>query len=145
MKLLLLILCFLLIYKGQCQPWSYYNYTTEEGLPSDETYRVFEDNEGLIWIGTDHGVARYDGYEFEVFTTNDGLPDNTIFNFYQDHKGRIWFFTLNGKVGFYRDGKFHNLELEGIEALVSKQYYIIGISVSEKDQVFIQFGVDSRT
>ncbi|TNE55574.1 MAG: hypothetical protein EP338_02040 [Bacteroidetes bacterium] len=38
------------------------NYTIEHGLPSNETYQVFQDSRGFIWIGTDRGVSRFNGY-----------------------------------------------------------------------------------
>ncbi len=103
----LYILCLVLLpYISLSQHLSSVNYTVEDGLPSNETYAVFEDYLGFIWIGTDHGVARFDGYTFSVFTTDDGLPDNTILDFYEDHENRLWFLTLNGKLGYYFEDKF---------------------------------------
>lgn len=82
----------------------YYNITTEHGLPSMETYSVKQDSKGFIWICTDAGVCRYDGYEFRTFTTKDGLTDNVVFDTYEDHKGRIWFLTYNSMLCYW-DGK----------------------------------------
>ncbi len=109
------VLSFLLVlleFYGFGQNPSFINYAIEDGLPSNETYCSFQDNEGYIWIGTDRGVARFDGYEFEVFTTEDGLPGNTVFRFYQDHKDRIWFLTFNGNLGFYFHDKFYAVDLD---------------------------------
>ena len=41
-----------------------------EDLPSNEMTDIFQDKEGFIWIGTTHGLARYDGYELHTFQTN---------------------------------------------------------------------------
>jgi ligand-binding sensor domain-containing protein len=60
-----------------------------DGLPSITTYFVIQDSKGYMWITTDHGVARFDGYEFKVFTTKDGLEDNTVFNLFEYVKGKI--------------------------------------------------------
>ena len=73
----------------------YTNYTTKDGLPSNETYCVFQDSRGYIWIGTDRGLVRYDGYEFKVYTTLDGLTDNVILAINEDNKGNIWYTGLN--------------------------------------------------
>ena len=67
------------------------NYNTESGLPSPEAYAVFCDSKGYIWIGTDAGVCRFDGYSFEKFDVQSGLPDNTVYSIKEDTKGRIWF------------------------------------------------------
>lgn len=85
----------------------FHNFTVENGLPSSETYVLHQGKRGYIWIGTDRGVARFDGYNFEVFTTKNGLTDNVIFDIYEDYKGRIWFITFNSKLCYFEDGKFH--------------------------------------
>jgi ligand-binding sensor domain-containing protein len=77
------------------------HYSISEGVPSTETYWPFEDKQGYIWIASDMGVSRFDGYHFKVFTTADGLTDNTVFKFYQDYKGRIWFYTFSGRLSYY--------------------------------------------
>jgi len=80
------------------------NYTTEDGLSSNEVYCVMQDSKGFIWFGTDGGVSRFDGYRFKNFTSADGLTDNTIFEIQEDKRGRIWFRTLSGKICYsYND------------------------------------------
>lgn len=91
---------------SQPQP-KFHNFTVESGLPSSETYFVYQDKSGYIWICTDHGVARYDGYKFHVFTTDDGLTDNVVFKIFEDYKGRLWFFTYNGLLCYFENGKIH--------------------------------------
>ena len=77
------------------------HYTTEDGLPSSETYFVFEDSKGYMWFATDHGVVQYNGYEFRTFTTKDGLSDNTVFKLFEDRKGRIWILTFSSKLFYF--------------------------------------------
>lgn len=88
---------------GNPEP-AFRRFTTENGLPSSETYFVHEDRNGYIWICTDRGVARYDGYRFRVFTTADGLLDNVVFSMYEDHKGRVWFLSFTGLLCYYENG-----------------------------------------
>ena len=42
--------------------------TVDEGLPTNVVYSVFIDHGGYLWVGTDQGAAKYDGYRFEYFT-----------------------------------------------------------------------------
>lgn len=114
------------------QDFSYRQYTVNEGLPSNETYGILEDRSGLIWIGTGHGVNRFNGHEFETYTTSDGLPDNTIFDFYEDYAGRIWFFTFNGEIGYYHDNSFYPMDVGSLNR-------IRAISVDKNDYVSIEF------
>ncbi|MGB0879725.1 MAG: histidine kinase [Polaribacter sp.] len=81
------------------------NYSTKDGLPSNETYCVVQDKKGYIWIGTDRGVARFDGENFEIFTTEDGLLDNVVFNIQVHEDGKIWFLPWNNQIFYYEYGK----------------------------------------
>jgi len=82
-------------------------YNTNDGLPSSETYTLFEDRAGYMWVGTDNGIARFDGYEFEVFDADDGLEDVVVFAIQEDDRGVIWISTFSGRVYYYEDGTFH--------------------------------------
>lgn len=86
------------------------NFTIAHGLPSNRIYHSIIDSDGFLWLSTDKGISRYDGYSFQNFTTRDGLTDNEVFHMFQDSKKRIWFMAYNGKLGYYLDGKFYNPE-----------------------------------
>jgi len=77
------------------------HYGVNQGLPSSETYFVFQDSKGYLWIATDAGVVKYDGYQFKTYTTADGLPDNTVFKIHEDKYGRVWFSTYSGRFACY--------------------------------------------
>ncbi|MFT5254390.1 MAG: hypothetical protein ACI87N_003459, partial [Flavobacteriales bacterium] len=83
------------------QSHHFINYSVDDGLPSDEVYDVFEDSDGFLWFATDRGVARYNGYEFEVYTTQDGLHNNVIFYLYEDNQKRLWFSGLGASLTYY--------------------------------------------
>jgi len=50
-------------------------FTIEDGLPSNECHDIVQDNLGYIWVATDKGLARWDGYEFKVYGADEGLKD----------------------------------------------------------------------
>ncbi|HZY82176.1 MAG TPA: two-component regulator propeller domain-containing protein [Cyclobacteriaceae bacterium] len=79
------------------------NFREGSGLPSSESYMVFEDSKGFVWIATDNGVVRYDGHEFVTYNVTNGLTDNTVFGFDEDPWGRIWFRTYNGLLSYYEN------------------------------------------
>lgn len=104
------VIFFLLTVNSQvfCQRQNYRVFTENDGLPSSTIYSIKQDSKGYIWICTDQGVSRFDGYEFQNFSIVDGVADSEVFNIFEDSKGRIWHFTFNGKVSFYQNGKFYN-------------------------------------
>src|ERR1700741_178270 len=93
-----------LVIPGRAQENFFRHYSTNQGLPSSETYAVFQDSKGYIWIGSDMGVSRFDGYNFKTYTTADGLVDNAVFAFYEDSAKRLWFHSFSGRLSyFYND------------------------------------------
>lgn len=77
------------------------HYTTADGLPSPEVFEVIQDRRGYLWFGTDHGVSRFNGYEFENFGAEEGLRDNVIFYLQEDVRGRIWMVSMNERLYYY--------------------------------------------
>lgn len=66
------------------------NYSSSDGLPSNECYDLIQDPDGFIWIAGDRGVARFDGTNFRSFSVKDGLIDNLVTGLYLDTKGNVW-------------------------------------------------------
>ncbi len=63
----------------------------EDGLLHRKVLTVFEDKNGLIWLGSDQGLQRYDGYEFKSWTKTDRT--NLIYvisTIGQDDDGWLW-------------------------------------------------------
>ncbi|HYG02372.1 MAG TPA: histidine kinase [Chryseosolibacter sp.] len=96
------------------QDFKTFNFSVAEGLPSAETYEVFQDSKGFIWVASDNGVARYDGKAFEVFHIKDGLTDPVVFGFSEDQKGRIWFRTYSGKICYFENGRIRSYRYNDI-------------------------------
>lgn len=65
-----------------------------EGLPSSAAYKVLQDHEGFMWIGTQDGLARYDGVGFRVFRHDPAdalsLTSNDMSAIMIDRDGNLW-------------------------------------------------------
>lgn len=71
--------------------------TANCGLSYDGVSRIMQDSRGFIWIGTYHGLNRYDGHRFDVFLAADlGLTTDFIHCLVEDRDGNIWIGTDNG-------------------------------------------------
>jgi hypothetical protein len=101
------VLFILMGFRGLSQNPVSRNYTVDDGLPSNEVYDIFEDSLGYLWFATDHGISRFDGYEFKNYSTNDGLSHNTIFGFFEDHRHRIWMRAFNSTVCYMENGRIY--------------------------------------
>jgi diguanylate cyclase (GGDEF)-like protein len=64
-----------------------------------------EDGEGFLWVGTQNGLARWDGYHFRSYKADPGtpgaLPDNLIRQLHTDTRGRLWIATNSGGLARY--------------------------------------------
>ena len=119
--------------------YSFNHYGINDGLPSSEVHAVIQDKQGFMWFGTDRGVVRYDGHEFQVFNTNNGLVDNVVFHIYEDHSGRIWFASYSGQLCYYYENKFFEYKYNNILSEKRGQFIIYSFIVDRFNTVY--FGV----
>ena len=99
---------------AQNSPYSWRNYTTNDGLPSPEVYTVIQDSKGYLWFGTDNGVSRFDGYAFQNFGAKEGLADNVINGIQEDAEGRIWFGSMWGKLYYFQNDSIYPFKFNPI-------------------------------
>ena len=71
-----------------------------EGLPNNQINCIYQDNRGWIWIGTDHGLSRFDGYSFRNFlpdpSNSNSLQGSIVRVIKEDSKGNLMIGTENG-------------------------------------------------
>lgn len=113
------------------------NFSVRNGLPSSETYSVFQDSKGYIWIAGDAGVSKYNGHKFENYTTLEGLADNTIFDFYEDKKERIWFLSYSGNLSYYEKGEIKKIFPNGELGLFLQNQFVKNIFIDSFDNLWI--------
>src|SRR5690349_4293181 len=113
------------------------NYGLEDGLPSVETYYVFQDKKGFIWFATDNGVARFDGKEMTAYHVKQGLPDPVVFAFQEDSKGRIWFRSHSGKLAYFDGGKIFPYIHNKLLTTLIESDVVHSIYVDEQDGMWI--------
>ena len=79
--------------------------TLDDGLSQSNVLTVLQDSQGLMWFGTENGLNRYDGYEFQYFTRERGNPDalgsDFIFAIREDLSGDLWIGTNGGGLARY--------------------------------------------
>jgi diguanylate cyclase (GGDEF)-like protein len=81
------------------------NFTRERGLPHPVVMAMAEDPQGFLWLGTQGGLARFDGYRFHSYLHHDGdpasLPDDFVSALATDASGRLWVGTVTGEISWY--------------------------------------------
>ncbi len=138
--LLVYLLVFCRLFAQQAETdfsYNFIHYGLEEGLPSNETYYFLEDVQGYLWIGTDKGVARFNGYAFKTYTTKDGLTDNTILRMASGPDGKVWMACYNNTLSYFDKGRFYPFEHN--EALLKASRELLGppeIDIDQDERIF---------
>ena len=82
-----------------CQSW-----TVEDGLPQNSVRAIVQTQEGYLWVGTDCGLAQFDGVAFRKFGLGEGLPSLRVRGLLEDRQGALWVGTANG-LSRLKDGR----------------------------------------
>ncbi|HMJ61254.1 MAG TPA: two-component regulator propeller domain-containing protein, partial [Bryobacteraceae bacterium] len=97
---------------------------SRSGLPHNTVMAIAQTADGYVWLGTEEGLARFDGDRFAIFKRNTAeLRSDIIFSLLVDRKGDLWIGTRGGGLTRYSHGRFqafssHNeLPSESILAL----------------------------
>lgn len=80
---------------------------TENGLPQNTVHAIAQTQDGYIWIGTEEGLARFDGVKFSIFDKQNTpeIKSNYIRSLLADRQGALWIGTAQGLVRML-NGKF---------------------------------------
>lgn len=94
-------------------------YTTENNISNNRFQTICEDANGYIWIGTENGLNRYDGYNFVNFYHNPddslSLLSNYVRTLYCADDGILWVGTNRGIQYVYpNETKFHTVNLPDV-------------------------------
>jgi len=97
---LLLLTALFLSFKGTWAQTTYRfrNYSISDGLSQSSVTCILQDENMSLWIGTQDGLNRFDGKNFEIFNSDgtDGLESEYVKCSLKDQKGALWFGTTNG-------------------------------------------------
>jgi ligand-binding sensor domain-containing protein len=70
--------------------------TQQDGLGNLTVNALAQDQTGYLWAGTDNGLFRYNGAEFQRFGKEAGLIDTRIAGMLADTRQRLWVGTFEG-------------------------------------------------
>lgn len=100
---------------------------------------MVQDQKGFIWMGTNFGLNRFDGYHFTTYTHRDDdqhtLPNNSITTLYADQTSRLWVGSASG-LSLYQPST-DTFERIILSPDILLQPHIASISCDSKGRIYV--------
>ena len=94
----------------------YYTISEDQGIPGSEVYSIVQDSKGIIWIGCDAGIFRYNGREFQGVRSPD-QRSQALTGLIISSTDKIYCYNFSGQL-FYVDNS-ELVEIKGVEGLIT--------------------------
>ena len=108
---IMLLLFFAVLAAPAKKPLKFSSLTVEDGLSQSSVYAVLQDRNGFLWIATEDGLNRYDGYSFKVYRHDSkdpySLSSSFIHCLYEDGEGTLWVGTYSSGLNRYDPVRDH--------------------------------------
>jgi signal transduction histidine kinase/ligand-binding sensor domain-containing protein len=97
---------------------------TAFGRPQGSTFEyviaMLPDRKGRLWLGTNDRLHLWDGTRFQSFGPGEGVTVARPMPVLEDASGRVWVQAVDGRLGYFRDGGFHEAGSE--DTFVPRQF-----------------------
>ena len=109
MKRCITFFLYLLLYQNYLFPQTdagiIEHFSIENGLSQNTIWCILQDRDGFLWLGTNDGLDKYDGYNFIIYRHNpnnsESISGNRIYSMCEDTSGNLWIGTYGGGLNFY--------------------------------------------
>lgn len=118
-------------------------FTVTEGLSQSKINAILQDSRGFIWVGTEDGLNRYDGYEFvnyrhEPFETSS-LSNNYINAIKEDKNGVLWIATNKGLNCFdVKNSQFKCYSHDPLKSNSLSDNLVLNIFIDSKNCIWVK-------
>lgn len=115
--------------------------TIEDGLSQTTVEYIYQDSDGYMWFGTDNGLNKYDGTNFEVYKykgeDENSISGDIIVSIIEDSNGYLWIGTTTGLNKLNRKtGKIKRYLADGSNGSISDGN-ICEMFVDSKDRMWV--------
>jgi ligand-binding sensor domain-containing protein/signal transduction histidine kinase/DNA-binding NarL/FixJ family response regulator len=114
----------------------------KDGLSQGVVNSVVQDNESFVWLATEDGLNRFDGYSFRIFRYDpdkkNSIPDNFVQHLFKDAQGNLWVSSRHGLLKFDSDHETFQLFQHNFEDTLQYSFNDVShISEGSKGNLWI--------
>ena len=117
------------------------NISTRHGLSQSSPNCIFQDSRGILWIGTEDGLNKYDGYDFTVYKPVINNPfaitNNRINCIIEDKEGNLWMGTNGGGLNIYNRQSGSFLLFTGYDSIEFQANIINCLYLDDNDIIWV--------
>src|ERR1700677_4062890 len=86
----------------------------DKGFIGGRVYAFCQSADGYLWIGTERGLVRFDGYHFTLLPRPlpNGAPLGPVRGLVSDAEGNLWIRLDGTRLIRYRDGRFDDASVQ---------------------------------
>lgn len=135
--ILILILFTLWVSFSFAQYPQHFTYDNENGLPSNEVYRIVQDNKSFIWIGCDAGLFKFDGVRYTSYKCKT-QNSKSISNLTLAPSGVIYCVNFQDQIFYLENDTLKELshQFQKISNIALNKYGLLYINHSNGISVF---------
>jgi ligand-binding sensor domain-containing protein/signal transduction histidine kinase len=86
--------------------FSFRAWQREQGLPQNSVHAIAQTRDGYLWVGTDDGLARFDGARFVPIGSREGLRSGPVSKLFEDSRNALWIGSSAGGLTRWSQGQF---------------------------------------
>lgn len=120
------------------------NFDIGKGLSNNSVNVLFQDSFGFLWIGTEDGLNKYDGYEFKVYRHNPSdkhsIAGNHIQAIVQDDQNNLWIGTKSSGLSMldYSTGEFRSYFADSNNPHALPENAVYGLLVDNRGRLWVK-------
>ncbi|SFS17884.1 Two component regulator propeller [Granulicella pectinivorans] len=114
----------------------------EKGFLGGQVHAIGESNDGYLWVGTERGLLRYDGFTFTLMQQplRNAEPLGAIRSLVSDGEGNLWIRMDGPRLLRYRDGVF-----EDASAQIPQSAFLFSAMASDEANGMLLSGLGGGT
>jgi len=102
---------------GSARAFNFQSWQKEQGLSQSPVRALVQTHDGYLWIGSDDGLARFDGLRFVAFGIQEGIKNGPVSALFEDSRDALWIGSTDSGLSCWQNNQITTLTMrDGLPA-----------------------------